>query len=77
MLTKWLNELFATRKNVLIHFDELRFYMDNFKPLNDMENGGREKMEEFLKEAHECHLVTSTFLRQIAIVFILTYNLFV
>lgn len=56
ILTLWLDKVFDERKNVQEQFQKLRFYINNFKPMAEMEHNEREKMEVFLNQASQCHL---------------------
>lgn len=44
------------RKKVLQYFNKLKFYIDNFKPLAEIDDSDRDKMLAFLHQASECHL---------------------
>lgn len=44
------------RENVQNVFKNLQIYIDNFKPITQIETKYRDKMVAFLHEAYECHL---------------------
>lgn len=56
VLTLWMDKLLEERDNVLETFQSLRFYIDNFKPVTEIKEEHREKMQKFLNQAYECHL---------------------
>lgn len=56
VLTLWMDKLLEERENVQETFEKLRFYIDNFKPITEIEPEHRDKMLRFLNQAYECHL---------------------
>lgn len=65
LLTLWLDKVFDERKNVLEQFNKLKFYIANFKPLAEIDEGDRDKMLTFLHQASECHLDLEEFKVQV------------
>lgn len=55
-LTVWIDTVINERKRVLQYFNKLKFYIDNFKPLAEIDDSDRDKMQAFLHQASECHL---------------------
>lgn len=53
------------RKSVLEQFNKLKFYIENFKPLAEIDQNNREKMLQFLHQASECHLDLEEFKVQV------------
>lgn len=48
--------MFEERENVQKEFEKLQFYIDNFKPIAEIDSANRDKMQKFLTDAYECHL---------------------
>lgn len=59
-LTIWMDKVIEERENVRKMFDDLQFYIDNFKPISQIEAKHRDKMVKFLNQAYECHLKTKS-----------------
>lgn len=58
VLTLWMDKVIEERENVQKQFTELRSFIDNFKPLAEIEHKAREKLLNFLNHAYDCHLHT-------------------
>lgn len=56
VLTLWMDRVIEERENVLEMFGNLRFYIDNFKPVTQIDPKHRDKVLKFLNQAYECHL---------------------
>lgn len=56
VLTMWIDRLIEERENVQKMFANLRFYIDNFKPITQIDPKHRGKVLTFLNQAYECHL---------------------
>lgn len=55
-----MDKVIEERENVQRIFEKLRFYIDNFKPINEIKLEHRDKMLRFLNRAYECHLKVKT-----------------
>lgn len=55
-----MDKVIEERENVQNVFKDLRFYIDNFKPITQIDVEHRGKMIEFLNQAYECHLKVNT-----------------
>ncbi|XP_055320162.1 E3 ubiquitin-protein ligase SHPRH [Sitodiplosis mosellana] len=56
VLTLWMDRVIEERKNVQKIFGNLRFYINNFKPITQIDPQHRGKVLKFLNQAYECHL---------------------
>lgn len=56
ILTIWMDKVLEERENVQKTFNDLRIYIDNFKPITQIKAENRDKMLKFLHQAYECHL---------------------
>lgn len=56
VMTLWMDRVLEERENVKKMFDNLRFYIDNFKPITQIDPKHRDKVQKFLYQAYECHL---------------------
>lgn len=51
-----MDQVLEERTNVQELFRKMQFYMDNFKPVAEIDAKHRDKVLKFLNEAYECHL---------------------
>lgn len=51
-----MDKVLEERENVQETFENLQFYIENFKPITEIEPEHRDKMQKFLDRAYECHL---------------------
>lgn len=56
VLTLWMDRVLEERENVKKMFSNLRFYINNFKPIIQIDPEHRDKVLKFLHQAYECHL---------------------
>lgn len=56
VLTLWMDRVIEERENVRTMFENLRFYIDKFKPISQIDPDHRDKVHKFLNQAYECHL---------------------
>lgn len=56
VLTLWMDKVIEERENVQEMFENLKFYIDNFKPVAQIDPEHRDKVLRFLNQAYECHL---------------------
>lgn len=52
----WLDKLNEERINVKESFDGLSFFHDNLRPLCEIDEPTKEKVEKLIKNAFDCHL---------------------
>lgn len=55
-----MDKVIEERENVQRIFEKLRFYVDNFKPIDEIEPEHRDKMVRFVNQAYSCHLKKKT-----------------
>lgn len=51
-----MDKILEERENLQKTFEQFQFYIDNFKPISQIDPKHREKMQKFLNQAYECHL---------------------
>lgn len=51
-----MDKVIEERENVVEMFENLKFYIDNFKPVAQIDPEHRDKVLQFLNQAYECHL---------------------
>lgn len=51
-----MDKVIEERANVQEMFENLKFYIDNFKPVAEIDEKHRDKVVRFLNQAYECHL---------------------
>lgn len=51
-----MDKVIEERENVREMFENLQFYIDNFKPVAEIDPTHRDKVLKFLNQAYECHL---------------------
>lgn len=57
LLNEWLANLFHEQQVLRKHFNDLQFFMNNLKPLSNLDGDTKDEMDQFLLEAFECHKV--------------------
>lgn len=71
VLTLWMDKVIEERENVQQVFKELQFFIDNFKPITEIDASHRQRVQSFLNSAYECHLRPKKDNEQEAMVFII------